>query len=53
MVEELRSLDSARAMASRLGIEAPRGAGAGKIASQIFEALWETDLVQPTLAIRS
>ena len=47
-VDELRALDSAAALASRLGIEVPKGAGAGKIASEIFEALWEQHLVQPT-----
>jgi len=47
-VEELRSLDSARQLATRLGVEMPKGAGAGKIASAIFEALWEKDLIQPT-----
>jgi lysyl-tRNA synthetase class 2 len=47
-VEELRSLDSANAIASRLGVETPRGAGPGKIASLIFEAMWEDHLIQPT-----
>jgi lysyl-tRNA synthetase class 2 len=47
-VEELRSLDSARAIASRLGIEPAPGAGAGKVASEIFERLWEKQLIQPT-----
>jgi len=47
-VDELRHLDSARAIASELGVDAPKGAGAGKIASNIFEALWEKDLIQPT-----
>jgi lysyl-tRNA synthetase class 2 len=47
-VDELRALDSARAIATRLGVEIPKGAGAGKIASAIFEALWETQLIQPT-----
>ena len=47
-VEELRSLDSATAIAKQLGIEIPRGAGAGKIASAIFESLWEANLIQPT-----
>ena len=48
MVEELRSLETARQIAGKLGVEAPKGAGAGKVASGIFEALWEKDLVQPT-----
>lgn len=47
-VEELRQVDSARAIARALGVDAPKGAGAGKIASNIFEALWEKDLIQPT-----
>ena len=47
-VDELRSLDSATAIAKKLGIEIPKGAGAGKIASAIFEALWEANLIQPT-----
>jgi len=48
MVEELRSLDSAKQIASKLGVEVPKGAGAGKIASAIFESLWEANLIQPT-----
>ncbi|HQZ39296.1 MAG TPA: lysine--tRNA ligase [Vicinamibacterales bacterium] len=48
LVEELRSLDSALAIAARLGIAAPPGAGAGRVATDIFEALWEDQLVQPT-----
>ena len=48
LVEELRSLDTARQIAGRLGVDAPKGAGAGKVASGIFEALWEHDLIQPT-----
>jgi lysyl-tRNA synthetase, class II len=47
-VEELRSLDTVRPLAAKLGIETPKGAGAGKIASAIFESLWEKDLIQPT-----
>ncbi len=47
-VEDLRQAERARAIAKRLGVEAPKGAGAGKIASNIFEALWEKDLIQPT-----
>jgi lysyl-tRNA synthetase, class II len=47
-VEDLRNLETARQLASKLGVEAPKGGGAGKIASAIFEALWEKDLVQPT-----
>jgi lysyl-tRNA synthetase class 2 len=47
-VDELRSLDSAIQVATRLGVERPKGGGAGKVASAIFEALWEKDLIQPT-----
>ena len=47
-VDDLRQLEPARAVAKRLGVDAPKGAGAGKIASNIFEALWEKDLIQPT-----
>jgi len=47
-VDELRSLDSVTQIAARLGVERPKGGGAGKIASAIFEALWEKDLIQPT-----
>ena len=46
--DDLRQVDSARQVAKRLGVDAPKGAGAGKIASNIFEALWEKDLIQPT-----
>ena len=47
-VDDLRQVESARQLAKRLGVDAPKGAGAGKIASNIFEALWEKDLIQPT-----
>ena len=47
-VDELRSLDTARQLATRLGVEIPKGAGPGKIASAIFESLWEEHLIQPT-----
>jgi lysyl-tRNA synthetase class 2 len=46
--DQLRDLDSAIAIARQLGVEVTKGAGPGKIASNIFEALWEKDLVQPT-----
>jgi lysyl-tRNA synthetase class 2 len=48
LVEELRSLEVARQLAGRLGVDAPKGAGAGKVTSAIFETLWEQDLIQPT-----
>jgi len=47
-VAELRGLETARQIAGKLGVDAPKGAGPGKIASNIFEALWEKDLIQPT-----
>ena len=47
-VDELRSLDAARAIAARLGVEVPPGVGAGKVATEIFEHLWEDQLIQPT-----
>jgi lysyl-tRNA synthetase class 2 len=48
LVEELRSVDAARAIASRLGVAVAPGAGAGKVASDIFEHLWQDQLIQPT-----
>jgi lysyl-tRNA synthetase, class II len=47
-VDDLRSLDGARAVAKALHIEVPAGAGAGKVATEIFERLWQESLVQPT-----
>src|SRR5688500_13209629 len=47
-VDELRRLESAVAIAKQLGVEVPKGGGAGKVASAIFEAHWEEHLVQPT-----
>jgi len=47
-VDELRSLDTVRSLATKLGVEIPKGAGPGKIASAIFESLWEEHLIQPT-----
>ncbi|HEY7789267.1 MAG TPA: lysine--tRNA ligase [Vicinamibacterales bacterium] len=46
--QDLRRQDTAAATAAALGIEAAPGAGAGKIATEIFERLWETSLVEPT-----
>jgi len=48
LVDELRSLDAARAIAARLGVETAPGVGAGKVASDIFEHLWQEQLIQPT-----
>jgi lysyl-tRNA synthetase class 2 len=44
----LRVTEDARALAARLGIDVTPGAGAGRIAAELFEALCEEDLVQPT-----
>ena len=46
--EELRSRDTAAALASRLDVAVPPSAGAGKITLAIFETLCEALLVQPT-----
>src|ERR1043166_577571 len=46
--EALRSRDTAAALASQLHVPIEPGMGAGKIAAEIFEALCEEDLVQPT-----
>jgi lysyl-tRNA synthetase class 2 len=45
---DLRDRDRAAALAGRLGVPVEPAMGAGKIAAQIFEALCEEDLVQPT-----
>ena len=44
----LRNRESAAALASRLGVAVEPAMGAGKIAAEIFEALCEEELVQPT-----
>ena len=45
---DLRDGARAAAIAGRLGIELAPGTTAGKAATEIFERLWEADLVQPT-----
>jgi lysyl-tRNA synthetase, class II len=45
---EFRSLDSARAIAAALDVAVAPGVGPGKITSEVFEALWEESLIQPT-----
>jgi lysyl-tRNA synthetase class 2 len=45
---ELRSQASASTLAAALGVEVKPGWGAGKITTELFEALCEDDLVQPT-----
>jgi len=47
-VEALREASSAAAIATRLDVAVPPGAGAGQIAALLFETLCEDDLVQPT-----
>jgi lysyl-tRNA synthetase class 2 len=44
----LRDRETAAAVAKALGLEVAPAHGAGKIASAIFESLWEEHLVQPT-----
>jgi lysyl-tRNA synthetase class 2 len=46
--EDLRNRDRAAGLARALGVAVHDGDGAGKIATTIFEALCEGDLVQPT-----
>jgi lysyl-tRNA synthetase class 2 len=46
--EVLRSRDEAAALAARLDIPIASGMGPGKISAEIFEALCEEDLIQPT-----
>jgi len=45
---DLRERDRAAALAEKLGIHVDAGAGAGQIATTIFETLCEDDLVAPT-----
>jgi lysyl-tRNA synthetase class 2 len=45
---DLRHRESAAALASRLGVDIAPAMGPGKITAEIFEALCEGDLVQPT-----
>jgi len=45
---DLRQRDRAAAIARQVGLDVEAGAGAGKIAMEIFERLCEDQLVQPT-----
>jgi lysyl-tRNA synthetase class 2 len=45
---DLRDAARTTALAGRLGIELAKDTSAGKAATEIFERLWEDDLVQPT-----
>ena len=44
----LRSKEEAAALAARLDVPIAPGMGAGKITAEVFEALCEEDLIQPT-----
>jgi lysyl-tRNA synthetase class 2 len=46
--DDLRDRSRTAALAEKLGIEVTPAMGAGKIAAEIFEALCEEDLIQPT-----
>jgi len=46
--DDLRDRERAAAVARALHLEVAPSAGAGKIATALFERLWEADLVQPT-----
>ena len=46
--DDLRDRGRAAALAAKLGIDFAPAMGAGKIAAEIFEALCEEDLIQPT-----
>ncbi len=45
---DLRDREAAASVARTLGLDIAKAHGAGKIATLIFEALWEERLVQPT-----
>ena len=45
---DLRSRETAAALARKLGVEIEQSWGAGKIATEIFESVYEDSLVQPT-----
>jgi lysyl-tRNA synthetase class 2 len=47
-LDDLRDRDRVAGIARRLHVETTSGMGAGKITAEIFEALCEEDLVQPT-----
>ena len=47
-LDDLRDRDRVAGIARRLHVETTPGMGAGKITAEIFEALCEEDLVQPT-----
>jgi lysyl-tRNA synthetase class 2 len=45
---DLRDRTAAAAVAKDLGFDMPPGATAGKLATEIFERLWQEQLIQPT-----
>jgi lysyl-tRNA synthetase class 2 len=45
---DLRDRSRAMAVARTIGVDIPASHGAGRIATAIFETLWESHLVQPT-----
>ena len=45
---DLRDATKAATVAARLGIDLPKDTTAGKAATEIFERLWEENLIQPT-----
>jgi lysyl-tRNA synthetase class 2 len=45
---DLRDTGKAATVAARLGIDLPKNTTAGKAATEIFERLWEQNLIQPT-----
>lgn len=45
---ELRSAEAARALAGALGVEVAPDAGPGRTTVELFEALWEGALIEPT-----
>ena len=47
--EQLRDRGQAAALAARAGVEPAAGAGAGRITADLFEALCEPAMVQPTI----
>jgi len=48
VADEFRDAERARDLARSMNLEFPKGTPAGKITAAIFEALWETNLIQPT-----
>lgn len=49
--EDLRSDSKAAEIAKKHGVQPPKGAGAGKITTELFEHLFEHELVEPTFVL--